>query len=176
MLDVFSDTILEQTTKKRIRLFGPDGGLKEFTDDLGPMVYDVHVKPRQWVDGERVNPGRFERFKGPFTLMTALAVGGHYVDGNAKASFKIVQSEGKPKSRPRGVPSWGSMFHEFYRKDNDVWVEKPSSRIDSPGELREITARGIAANKRKNNSSKRGDKKRSLGFVKNMDSMIRKVI
>lgn len=177
VLDIFSKQVLEQVQKRK-RIFGfPDGGM-DLRHALAPVVYEVHVKPRQWVNGERVNPGHFGLYKGVYTLFDAMAVGGHFIDNNAKASFKVVPVEGKAKPRPRGVPSWGRMSDEFYPKGNGVFVENPSSRIDSPGELREITERGIAARKRMGSSKKKNSsgKKQGLGFVKNMDKNINRAL
>jgi len=175
VLDIFTDQVLEQVQKRRLRLLLPDGKT-DISHALAPLVYEVHVKPRQWVNGKRVRAGRFEFYKGPYTRVDAQAVGGHFVDNNAKASFKIVPVEGEPKARPRGVPSWGSMMHEFYPKDNGVFVEQPTSRIDSSGELEEITERGIAAHKHMKSRKKKSNKKQNMGFVKNMDKDINRAL
>jgi hypothetical protein len=132
---------------------------KKIRSIIEPVAFDVYVKKRQWVDGERIRGTEWEKANPhPLTRYDALSLGSTIIDNTAKASFKIKQTTGKPKSLRRKVTSWGMVQHEYSEKRPNYLVEESLFRIDSPGELKEITMRGIEANRRKGKTSskKRG--------------------
>lgn len=79
--------------------------------------------------------------KGLFSgVSEALSAGKRIVGGSSSASFKIVGSGGV--FSPAG--QLGDRF-AFSKRDRGVIVEKSKFRISSPGELREITFKGVRA-------------------------------
>jgi len=83
--------------------------------------------------------------KGLFaTPREAFIRGSEIVGGTASASFKIKDSSGRVVS-PFGL---GERFR-MSKKDKGVIVERRRYRIDSPGELEEITFKGLATQKKK---------------------------
>ena len=107
--------------------------------------YDVFVKRRQWKDGRRIRGTEWVKVnKKSLFYNDAINIGSNIVDNTAKASFKVKPSKGKPvKRKTKTYPA-----NEYIQRGN-YFVELPEFRIDSKGELREITQRGINANRRK---------------------------
>jgi hypothetical protein len=99
--------------------------------------YDVLVRKK----------GIFEKINTePLSKGGAFGLGASIVGGSALASFKI---------KPAGAPAKkkGSLFapvdmNNFYNKSG-VFIEKNTFRINTPGELKEITFKGISSQKRK---------------------------
>ncbi len=103
--------------------------------------------------------GKFSKLnkKGPLTRANALALGGDLIDGSASAQFKLREAKGKPV-KPEFTSSPFSFraakFRNPIRKgkkiaDPNTFIEKTAFRIDSPGELKQITAEGLLAIRRK---------------------------
>lgn len=88
------------------------------------------------------------QLKGAFNYMTALSKGARAVDTGAAASFRLKKSA-LPVSRQ--IDTFFSRNQSKYRsskKLKDVYVERSRYRIDSPGELRQITMKGIMAQRK----------------------------
>jgi len=122
---------------------------KKIQEILQPPAYDVFVKKRQYVSGEKVYPTEFEQVGNQLTKHDALSLGASIVGSNAKATFRIKPTEGKPKKLRKKISSWWTVHHQFHQKSKTTYVEKTMYRINSPGELEEITQKGIEAQRRK---------------------------
>jgi len=109
------------------------------------QAYDAWVKKRQYKDGKRIRGTVWVKVnKKPLYRNDAINVASGIVDNTAKASFKVTKAKGKPVKRKTKKYN----ANEYNQRGN-YFVELPEFRIDSKGELREITQRGIAANRRK---------------------------
>jgi len=94
--------------------------------------YDVYAKSRG--KDRQINPE-------PYLKDQALGFGGSAVDFHKEASFRIEKSGEKAKRRS-GIPVFR---REKFRmsKDGKYYVEKDKHRIDSYGELMEISVKGV---------------------------------
>ena len=107
----------------------------------------------------------------PFPLdgKTALAFGGNRVDNKAIRSFGIVKTKGKV----RKLKTVGFKMKKFRRPKGNTKlqrffiVEKSKFAIDTKGEKREITAKGIASKRRKRKTVK----SKQLNRTKNKSSI-----
>jgi len=110
--------------------------------------FDVLVKDRYIVHGKKKFEEKFIKLGGPLTEQQAHALGKHLVDQSAAASYKIISS-GRPARPPKlKVLPLGMTGYKFYKKKDKTgrtFIERTAHRIDSPGELQEITARGLKA-------------------------------
>jgi len=123
----------------------PDGamkpGVKKPTGGYAPFVKD-----RVYVSGKKRYQERFTRMgRGVYSEQDAFALGGHLVDQSAAASFRVKPVSGKPKKLGYNIPGWNMLSGKFYRK-GDRMIESNLYRIDSSGELAQITAKGVLAN------------------------------
>lgn len=121
--------------------------------------YHVLVKPRQYKHGKRINKGKPYRItKKPLSYEDAKAYGAHIVGKNAKATFILEQSNKSPGKLPSNVDPWHKVILQYDIKDDNRFVERNKFRIDSPGEIREISMRGWNAPRRKKTKNRRYDK------------------
>ena len=130
------------------------GGTTKKGEPKKEQVYDVYVKDRYIVKGKKKYREKFVKLGDNFSEMDALAFGATTVDNSAARTFKIVPSSGKLKQPRISTSSWSSLQNKFYPSKKG-YVERVGSAIDSPGELREISARGWVAEKRKMYPKKR---------------------
>jgi len=102
--------------------------------------YLVEVKKKgQW---QTINPNN------ALNYIAALSKGAREVEGSAAASFRIKPTSSRPQSRARDTFFLRNL--QKYRQGKQakgVYVERDMFRINSPGELRQITARGLASSK-----------------------------
>jgi len=84
--------------------------------------------------------------KKPLYRESALSFGREIVDNSSEASFKI--SKSKSKAKPLNYLGSGNDFK--FKKKKNLFIEKNTFRIDSMGELKKITAKGIAKRSKKN--------------------------
>lgn len=105
--------------------------------DLGNAGFLVEIKKKGKWQLLANSPGM------SFDLMSALSKGARAVAGNAAASFKVVGSN-LPAQRMRDIYFMKNLqqFRQSKQKKG-VFVEKSRFRINTPGELQQITARGI---------------------------------
>lgn len=86
--------------------------------------------------------------KRPQTYYQAISLGQEAVDNSAARSFILKISGGQP-----GEPESNYVFNEsklrFSKKNARVFVEKTAYAIDTPGEIRGISAKGWLAQRRK---------------------------
>jgi len=133
---------------------------------LTPRSYDVFVYKTQFKDGERIRGKEEVKLnKKPLRRLDALALGSDKVDNTAKRTIIIREAEGKPTKLKRKVRGWSSQMFEYNDKGNNHWVEKNINAIDSPGEIREITMKGISARRSRSSGGNLG---KISGFEKRM--------
>jgi hypothetical protein len=103
--------------------------------------------------------GRFQTVEDDLAFNDALEIGKREIRESSAASFRIVDDG-------RVVELEGLGLEGDLRKskvDDDVVVERRDERIDTPGELREITEVGIAVSSRQNANKRRTEQKNSNG-------------
>lgn len=86
--------------------------------------------------------GKFSTVGEGLNLKDAIKLGKNLTGGSSARSFKIKTQAGK---NLKGLNIGG----DYYKK-GDVYIEKSSSAINTGGELKQITFKGIATQKRKN--------------------------
>lgn len=108
-----------------------------------PTAFQVWVRPRQYIAGKRVHSGTpYPLSSKAYAREDALAVGAHKIGNTAKATFFLHPVSKKPSRRPRSVKPWHEVMLQYDEKDEGRFVELSRFRIDSPGEIREISMRG----------------------------------
>ncbi len=101
-----------------------------------------------WVFGKR--RGRFFKLSyKPLPKKQALSLGGKWAAETAGATFKLKPSKQFVKRRKKMSNEWDKIKKQFYRKGKRTYVEKTRFRIDAPGELEEITYKGLLTKKQK---------------------------
>lgn len=133
-----------------------------------PPVIDIpRPKPVVWPSagtGKRFyvlvrRKGKFFRISPkPLIEREAIQFGAFKVGTTAAATFKLEPTEEQPGMRFTGK----GFLKDFYRKGS-LWIEKRGRRISTPGELREITFKGLAAIKGKQRNPKQKSFKRFKG-------------
>jgi hypothetical protein len=112
--------------------------------------YDVYIKDRTYVHGKKRYAERWKKANTtPLSENAALSLGGTAVDQSAAASFKIRPTSSKAGRLKIGVDPWGMLSQKFYRNKKGTYIESTGNRIDSPGEIRGISALGWIANQNK---------------------------
>jgi hypothetical protein len=108
-----------------------------------PLVFTSKPSPRERVGQgfdvfARVR-GNFEKINvNPLSRSDALNLGGFRADTTAVATFRVQEAKGGIKDT---FTSYKFNTNKFYKK-NEMFIEKNKYRIDSLGELGEITAKG----------------------------------
>lgn len=127
----------------------PTGGVsRPAKKPVTGQAYDVYVKDRYIVSGKKKYKERYIRLGKRFSYEAAMGFGSTVVDKSAARSFKIKPVSGIPQ-RPRiPISSWPVLQNKFYPR-KDGFIERTRFAIDSPGEIREISARGWVAERRK---------------------------
>jgi len=143
----------EIPTEEKITITG-EGVVPPSGTEMGEVRniggFDVLVKNPVYSHGARVHPDSFKKVtSGTLNYWDALALGADIVGNTPKATFKVIPSESKPGALNKRVPSWESVAYQYKKKDDDTWIELPTYRINSPGELEGITMKGIEAHRRK---------------------------
>ena len=142
----------------------------------GEGGYDVFVKKRQWVDGRRVRGTEWEKLnKHALNEFDAKSLGSHKTDNTAKRTFKLVETDEQPRPLRKKVTPWDMQMLEYNRRGKDKYVEDVMFAIDSPGELDEITERGIAARTGRRNITADFGRVKGMGSMENrMSRMMRR--
>ena len=109
--------------------------------------------------------GKFERVTTkPVTKAEALGIGGLAVERTAAATFKIVATRRPAVRRKEPVrPFQPTRFRPAKKPKKGVFIEKTRFRIDTSGELEQITKKGLEERKRRR--TKRLDAFLGLGRV-----------
>lgn len=81
----------------------------------------------------------------PLNKQDALKFGALFVGSTARASFNIKESDSKATGEFTGA----NLLNQFAKNKAGFFVEKNKFRIDSPGEKREITQKGMAKRRSK---------------------------
>jgi len=89
----------------------------------------------------------FELTKKPVGKKQALALGGKWAAETAGVTFKLKPSKQFVKKQRQS--EWNKIKKQFYRKGKRTYVERPKFRIDMPGELEEITYKGLLTKKKR---------------------------
>lgn len=84
---------------------------------------------------------------GVFTEKTAKRLAQAFVGGTPLAAFKLKAAVGIPRAMP-GLPAFKPwQYRKPIKKGKpvpgDIWIEKQAARIDTPGEIRGITMKGL---------------------------------
>lgn len=109
--------------------------------------FDVLIKGRYIVKGKKIKEPRFIRLnKKPLSQSDAMSLGGASVDRSAAATFKIKPVDAMAQAPLIKLPSFETIRHKFYMKD-DRMIEKKTYRIDTPGEVKNISALGLYSDK-----------------------------
>jgi len=129
-------------------------GLPEFEGDGGLFLpfgqaYNVYIKRRQYVQGEKKYPTSYRKAGGPHTEMDALSLMGTILDKTPRASGYIKPVEGKPTRLKRKTKNWFNLAPKFYQKSDGIYVENIMHRISSPGEIHGISRLGWTAPRKK---------------------------
>ena len=123
----------------------PEGGeakRKTLVKTTKKAGYDVYVKERSMFGGKVIKGTKFKKITSkPVDRSTALAIGGDITDNSAAISFKIKKTKDKAIKSSRKIKPWSAIKHKF-KKKGEVYIEQNPYRIDSSGEVKEITKRG----------------------------------
>lgn len=106
--------------------------------------YGVKIKQRYIYSGKKRKPEVF--VKVPIHALNyddAQTLGSYLVDESTAKSYKIIKVNGTPKPLKLKV---SDRSFKFYQKPDGQMIEQSLYAIDSPGELKGITWRGILAN------------------------------
>lgn len=149
--------------------YEPAGPFKGKTEQQG---FNVFVKERYHYKGKkRKTPGWTKLNKSPLVEMDALSVGSSATDNSSAASFKIKETNRKPQPLKLNIARWPSNQPKFYKKGN-IFIEKTGFRIDTPGEIKGISALGwIAEQRRKQAPRRKTKKRRSKDPLKEMERL-----
>lgn len=88
--------------------------------------------------------GHFSPLKTSVSLGEALRIGSLVVRESSAASFKVLNKLGRPVSVSLADPALKGQFRRS-KKERGVLIEEEKYRINKPGELREITFKGLSA-------------------------------
>jgi hypothetical protein len=117
--------------------------------------FNVLVKNKQYEHGKKVHPTSFNRVtKEPLTQQDAMALGADTVGRNAKATFKLEPSDKPPVRLTKHIDPWSKVSNQFDIKPDGRIIERTRFRINTPGELKEITYKGIEARINKTSGGK----------------------
>ena len=138
------------------RLFElPDGdGQQEQPSDLFARSYLVQTKIRTHYGGKKVKKDKWITKEKPLNQMDAMAYGAYLTENSAKASFRLVPSDRKPQKLSSRIPSWLLMGDQYYNRDN-LFIEHNIHRINTPGEINQISRLGWSAPRKKRRRSRR---------------------
>jgi len=134
----------------------PEKPPKRGTDAFSGMLavedqqgYAVMVKDRYIVHGKKKYEERFIKLsKYPLTKADAMGFGATVTNESAAATFYIKPIKGQPQKPSIPIVSWGMLSNLFYKRD-DKFIERTENRINTIGEINEISARGWVAQRRK---------------------------
>jgi len=119
-----------------LRLQLPKGGVRQKSQ----KGYIVKVKSK----------GKFKPINTtPLPKKNAFSLGKFVTDNSSAAQFKIKKSDRKA-GKPVNVPFTSNTKFTKQKKTKNTYVEKKSNRIDTPGEIQGITAKGLLKTRFKN--------------------------
>jgi len=105
------------------------------------------VRERHIFKGKKFKEGKFIKVnKKPLSLRNAQALMAMALDNSAAASGRVVPVDAMAQEPRINLIPFESLQHKFYKK-GDVFIEKTKHRIDTPGEVKGISALGWYADK-----------------------------
>jgi hypothetical protein len=122
---------------------------EEIQQMSGPQSYILKLRNRQYRNGKRIDDRTYHPRSSPLSFDDAMSLGVNIVSNSEKASFELEESSEKPQKLGKHVEHWTSKIAEYNQTKENRWVEDSRYRIDSPGELREITMKGVEARMRR---------------------------
>jgi hypothetical protein len=129
---IFKPLTITKTKTPTFPIIKPSSTPNQKSYGLG---YNVFVRSKGVF--QKINPQ-------PLTKNAAIGLGSYRVGNTAAATFKIEPTQQKAT----GTSGVFGNLQNFYTKGN-LFIERPSKRIKSTGELNEITFKGIRAKKSK---------------------------
>lgn len=144
---IYEPVSSEKTIKDRKQTTEEDEEVRKRRSDVfAPTGFIVLVKNRIYEHGKRVRPDSFRKLSSrPLSEADALSVGADYVGKHASATFKLVPVDGKPVALKKKVESFYNVAYQYDEKPDGRMVEKNTYRINSPGEINEISRLGWSA-------------------------------
>lgn len=119
-----------------------------YTPPLLSLKLPKKAKSGEKFDTQVKTKGKWKTLnKKPLTERSALDYGNYLVDNSAARSFKTKKSTKKGKPVDEDFP--GIFNPANYKKKGKVYIEPSKRAINTLGELRGITAKGLAAQRRK---------------------------
>jgi len=110
--------------------------------------FDVLVKDRYIYKGKKT-PQKFIKInKKPLNYNDAMSYGATVVDNSASRSFKIKPTKGKTSKPDIALTNFNLISNQFYKKKK-TYIERTMFAINTGGEIRDISARGWVAERRK---------------------------
>lgn len=153
--------------KKETKALPTDDVLFDFSMET---VYDVFIKNRTYFKGKKRVPAKKWRKLNRFPLSEddAISLGMNRVDNTGRATFKMIPTTGKAKKLKQKLTPWINLLHEYDVKGDGLYVEKAMYRIDSPGEIYDISRLGW--------SSRKNKKKRKDVDIERVNKLVQKEI
>lgn len=136
------------------RLPDMDGRGEQPDIDLFPRSYLVQTKIRTHYKGKKVKKDKWITKDKPLNKMDAMAFGAHLTEHSAKASFRLVPSNRKPQRLGKSITNWLLMGDQYYNRDN-LFIEQNIHRINTPGEINQISKLGWNAPRKKRRRNRR---------------------
>ena len=110
----------------------PSDEEEELSFTGGGQAYDVDVRRR----------GKFHTVGHQLSEQAGMQKGMHETENTAAATFRLRPVPGKPKNPFETQTGGFEKLTQYYRNHEGYYVEKPTYRINSPGEVREISLKG----------------------------------
>ncbi len=113
------------------------------------VAFDVYVKERSMYKGKVRKATKFKKMnRSPLSYSDALSLGGDITDNTSAVSFRLKTVKGNPSRLNRPVSDFGQRSYKFTKK-GETFIEKPDYRMDTPGELEQVSALGQEARRNK---------------------------
>jgi len=125
--------------RKRTEELFPEKKETKTTEDT---AYDVYVKERSMYHGKIRKGFRFAKAnRQPLTEQDAMSLGGDITDNTSAVSFRLKKVKGTPTRLDRPLQEFRTRSYKFTKK-GETYIEKPEYRMDTPGELQQVSALG----------------------------------
>jgi hypothetical protein len=111
-------------------------------------AYNVLIKEQYIFGGVKTKQPQYQKINmQPLTKESAYSLLATKLKQTARASGMVEAIQGRPVKQ-KSAYDWMDVASEFYEKQG-VIIQKASKRIGTPGELKEITYKGLAARRRR---------------------------
>lgn len=109
----------------------------------GQAAYNVYIKDRVYVKGKKVYPDKYVlASKKPHSEFDAKTLLLNALDKSAAATGYIEPTDEIAQPLNMRLIPWNSIIGKFRQKPDGKYVEKETFRIDSEGEIQDISALG----------------------------------